>query len=546
MKKPEISIIQVVKQLIQILFFIFLPALYVNAFAGIKQIYLALISQNFNLTQLMPQLLEAFIIIPLTIIMGRFFCGWMCALGAFGDFIYSISRKLFKVKFKMDEKVDQALKYVKYIVLTFLIFVVWSFNITVFSTFSPWDVFGMLAAVGKTPDFSYVAANLTGGLVLFILIVIASSFIERFFCRYLCPLGAVFAITSKLRIAKIRKSRTKCGNCRICTNNCAMGIPLYQTDAVNSGECIHCMKCVTACPRKNVTVTVSEKDVRPLMAGAAVVSVMTGLYYAGNLGMSSAGINNVQVTSQSNQTTSNKTYKDGTYQGSGSGFRGATTTVSVVVKNDKITKITTLSYGDDAPFYNRAYPVVSKEIISSQTVDVDAVSGATFSSIGIMQAVEDALSNAKISSISSNVSDTSSVTAESDQAQSSSTAVTDTTSAQTQTTDVQTQASSVQTSESTQASSGTSTEYKDGTYQGSGTGFRGAETTVSVVVKDGKITDITTVSYGDDRPYFSRAFPTVSEEIISNQGTDVNAVSGATYSSRGIMQAVEDALSKAM
>lgn len=141
----------------------------------------------------------------------------------------------FKDHSHISKKTDRQLKYIKYVILAFLIFVVCTFDVTAFSTFSPWDVFGMLAAVGKAPDFSYVAENLTIGFVLLILITIGSMFVERFFCRYLCPLGAFFALTSKLRIVKIRKTRTKCGSCRICTNNCAMGIPLYKYEGSGIG-----------------------------------------------------------------------------------------------------------------------------------------------------------------------------------------------------------------------------------------------------------------------------------------------------------------------
>lgn len=397
MKKHKISIIQLLRHLVQLIFFIFLPALYISTFNGIKQIYLAVLNQSFSFAQLAPELIEAVAIIPITILMGRFFCGWMCSLGSFGDFIYSISRKIFRTKFKINEEVDEALKYFKYIVLALLIAAIWSFDITTFKSYNPWDVFGMISAIGKVPDFSYIIVNLTGGLVLFIIIVIGSAFVERFFCRYLCPLGAVFTLTSKLRIAKIVKPSKKCGACRICTTNCAMGIPLYKADEVCSGECIQCMKCITACPRKNVTMEVSEKDVRPMIAGAAAVSVMTGLYYVGNIGMSAAGIANTSVTNQSTTvSSSNKSslYKDGTYEGTGTGFRGASTTVSVVVNDGKITNITTVSYGDDRPYYSRAFTTVSKEIIKSQSIDVDAVSGATFSSRGIMEAVENALGKA--------------------------------------------------------------------------------------------------------------------------------------------------------
>lgn len=395
MKKAKISIIQVSRLLIQIIFFIFLPSLYIDTFAGIKQIYLALIRQNIAFTQLIPQLVEVVVIIPFTIIIGRFFCGWMCAYGAFGDFIYKISRKVFKIKFEVNENIDKVFKYLKYILLAFLIFAICTFNITAFSIFNPWDVFGIVDSVGKVPDFSYAAVNLTVGFILFILIAIASMFIERFFCRYLCPLGAVFAIISKLKIAKIQKLRTKCGDCRICTNNCAMEIPLYKYDVIKSGECINCMQCITACPRKNITLTVCGDDVRPLIAGVAAVSVMTGLYYVGNLGVSAVGLNDIQIETQGSQCTTGTLYKDGTYEGSGTGFRGGTTTVSVVVKNGKITGITTLSYQDDKKFYDRAFDTVIEEIIDSQSISVDAVSGATYSSKGIMEAVENALINAK-------------------------------------------------------------------------------------------------------------------------------------------------------
>ncbi len=542
MRKQKISVIQITRHIIQFIMFIVLPALYISTFNGIKQTYIAIINHSFSFSNLAPQLIEAICIIPITILIGRFFCGWMCSLGALGDLTYAISNKLFKRKLKVSEKVDENLKYAKYIVLLLLISVIWSFDITKFQSDNPWDIFGMITGLGKVPNFFYIAKNLTGGLILFVLIIIGSSFIERFFCRYLCPLGAVFAITSKLRIVKISKPSQKCGACRVCTTNCAMGIPLYKTEEAASGECIQCMKCATACPRNNVTLTASEKDVRPVIAGVAAVSVMTGFYYVGTIGVNAAGLNDTSISIQSSQTTSlsseSGSYKDGTYEGTGTGYRGAETTVSVVVKNGKITDITTVSNGDDKPFYSRAFTTVSKEIISNQSTDVDSVSGATFSSNGIMSAVEDALSNAKADA-TSNEAETKTVESTT-QAQAT---TSQTTTAQSATTQTTTQSS---TEPSTNAStSSNSATYKDGTYEGSGTGFRGATTTVSVVVKNGKVTDITTVSYGDDKPFYSRAFTTVSKEIVSAQSTDVDSVSGATYSSRGIMAAVEDALSKA-
>jgi uncharacterized protein with FMN-binding domain/NAD-dependent dihydropyrimidine dehydrogenase PreA subunit len=333
-------------------------------------------------------------------------------------------------------------------------------------------------------------------------------------------MGAIFAIASKLRIAKIKKPSAQCGGCRMCTNNCAMGIPLYKMDVVNSGECINCMKCISVCPRGNTDFTVARNDIRPLIAGVATVAAMTGIYYTGDLTVNAAEIATTTTINQtSSPASSNQLYKDGTYQGSGSGFRGATTTVSVTFKNDKITDISTVSYGDDAPFYNRSYSAVTQEIISSQSVGVDAVSGATFSSNGIMQAVSDAMDKAKI------------VVYTSPSSQSSG--------------DFSSGSSSAQSSSSAKGDTVTSGKYKDGTYQGSGTGFRGSTTTVSVVVSNGEITTIDVDSYRDDTRFFRRAYSAVSQEIISSQSANVDAVSGATFSSNGIMQSVENALSNA-
>jgi len=596
------TVLQLSRVLIQIMFFILLPSLYIQTLNGIKQIYLAVINQSFGST-LLPQLIEVIAIIPITILLGRFFCGWMCGFGSFTDFIYLISRKVFKNKFKVNKQVDKLLKYIKYVVLIVLIVAVWNLNITILNTASPWDVFGMLVTIGRMPDFSYVIANLLIGFIIFIGILMGSALIERFFCRYLCPMGAVFAIVSKLRIGKIVKPRDKCGNCRICTNNCAMGIPLYETDVINSAECINCMKCVTACPRGNASYAIASNDVRPLLVSAVSVAVILGSYYSVDLAVNAAGNNFTTISQTTDQLTSvNKLYNDGTYEGTGTGFRRATTTVSVTIKNDKITNISTVSYGDDKPFYDRAYTNVSQEIISDQSSDVDAVSGATFSSNGIMEAVADALSQAKIDEVSSVETATSTPTQDivnvTPIPEETFTASSNTIATVTQTptpiaTVTETPVTEAKVTETPVI--GTSTpekivtkavvkeatitktpvittpvttapvpkatatvaptaeitpttalgQYKDGTYQGSGTGFRRGTTTVTVEVSGGKITNISVDSYQDDRPYFSRAFPTVSENIISSQSTQVDGVSGATFSSNGIMEAVADALSTA-
>ena len=203
--------------------------------------------------------------------------------------------------------------------------------------------------------------------------------------------------------------------------------------------------------------------------------------------------------------------KDGTYEGQANGYRGLVK-VSVTVKDHKITAIKVLSNSDDAAFFNRASAGVIKNILAKQSLKVDVVSGATYSSNGIIKAVKNALTGEE---------DKSSAKAGGSSAKS---------------------AGSVGTADE----SGT---YKDGVYEGTGTGFRG-KITVSVRIKKSKIVEIKLVkNEKDDAAYFERAWSEVPFSIIAVQSANtdkVDAVSGATYSSKGIMEAVRDALKKAL
>ena len=401
--KQKISMLQITRNIIQLVCFLIFPGLFIDSFNGIKTAVQAISEGAASFASLLPALFPSALLIVTTIIFGRFFCGFMCAFGTLGDAVHFTGKKVFKLNYRVPEAADKKMKWIKYILLIFLI-LTWISGIGAFAGWSPWDAFGSLLTL--PPDFVYAFTSFTLGTILLLLIVIGSLFVERFFCRYFCPMGAVFSIASLLKIAKIKKARTGCGKCKVCTKNCKIGIPLYQNDVVNSGECIACMECVSACPRSNVKLAFAFKNTVPLLASVAA-AFMIGLYYIGNI--EAVAYNQSEITSapaeaetaeasaeQSSTATPAVTgYIDGTYTGSGTGFHNGTTTVSVTISNGQISNIQSVSTQDDGPYYNRAFAAISSEIISSQSSSVDAVSGATFSSRGIMSAVDDALSQAK-------------------------------------------------------------------------------------------------------------------------------------------------------
>ena len=201
--------------------------------------------------------------------------------------------------------------------------------------------------------------------------------------------------------------------------------------------------------------------------------------------------------------------KDGTYKGSANGY-GGKVTVNVTVSKKTMTVIDVVSApGETDSFFQRAKGVID-EMLTAQSTDVDVVSGATYSSNGIIGAVKNALFGTESNNATA-------AAANAGNAGGSAPSV------------------------SKVSESGT---WKDGTYTGSGKGF-GGTISVKVTVKDGKISaiDVTSAS-GETASYFSKA-KGIIPKMISGQTTNVDAASGATYSSNGIITAVRNALSKA-
>ena len=113
---------------------------------------------------------------------------------------------------------------------------------------SPWDVFSMLTA-GRLPDSTYLV-----GIILLLLIMVGMCTQERFFCQFLCPMGAVFAMMPILPSALFKRDRSKCpAKCGLCRKRCPAHLDI-DGDTLLSGECICCHACEATCPRKNIQI----------------------------------------------------------------------------------------------------------------------------------------------------------------------------------------------------------------------------------------------------------------------------------------------------
>ena len=484
-----------IKVIIQILSFALIPGLFEGEFAAVGNIVSCIYKGNISWESVKYSVWMLVATVPATVLVGRFFCGFFCSFGAVQDLLWFGShrlRALFPGKRNL-KKADRIFRFAKYAVLFYFIIFIWS-GVTAVKTAGPWQVFGQYVSFGHWPGLKLL---LSVGGVLLLLIFIGSLFVQRFFCRYFCPMGAIYSLISQTSFLKIDKPRKECGKCHLCTSKCTMGMDLTKKDRIAGGECISCQKCVSWCPKGNVHFR-SRYGVLIGVGVTCATIMVSQLLIAGNLAKEKTA-DSVKKTAE-NDAGGN--FQNGIYTGTGEGYRGKVT-VTVKVADGKITELVLDDYADDKSYMERAKNRIFQEMISRQNTDVDAVSGATYSSNGLIEAVNKALGNEEGEGKKPEQEE----------------------------------------SEDKQSfiEAGRFQNLTDGIYTGSADAFRG-DVEVQVTVEKQKVTDISILSYCDTEEYFFRAAPAVIEQMKAEQSLNVDAVSGATYSSNGVIHAVANAL----
>ena len=492
LKNKKINWIKVV---IQILSFALIPGLFEGEFAAVGNIVSCIYKGNISWESVKYSVWMLVATVPATVLVGRFFCGFFCSFGAVQDLLWLGShrlRALFPGKRNL-KKADRIFRFAKYAVLFYFIIFVWS-GVTAVKTAGLWQVFGQYVSFGHWPGLKPL---LSVGGILLLVIFIGSLFVQRFFCRYFCPMGAIYSLISQASFLKIDKPRDGCGKCHLCTSKCPMGMDLTKKDRIAGGECISCQKCVSWCPKGNARFR-SRYGVLIGVGVTCITIMVSQLFIAGNLAREKMA-DSVKKTAGNNAEGN---FQNGIYTGTGEGYRGKVT-VTVKVADGKITELVLDDYADDKSYMERAENRIFQEMISRQNTDVDTVSGATYSSNGLIEAVNKALGNEEGEGKKPEQEE----------------------------------------SEDKQSfiEAGRFQDLTDGIYTGSADAFRG-DVEVQVTVEKQKVTDISILSYCDTEEYFFRAAPAVIEQMKAEQSLNVDAVSGATYSSNGIIHAVANAL----
>ena len=186
-------------------------------------------------------------VLGVALVAGRAFCGWMCPLGTIQDWLASLGRRISGEKkhirgkqstawipLRIPKTADKILRYAKYLILALILFA------SVSAVYPPLHGFCPVRAV-----FSFKMTPLLWSVLVAFLVT--SLFVERVWCKYLCPLGATLAIFNKISPVKLVSS-SACNQCGRCDIECSMGIEDVPSNLADA-ECIRCLECLDVCAR---------------------------------------------------------------------------------------------------------------------------------------------------------------------------------------------------------------------------------------------------------------------------------------------------------
>ena len=215
-------------------------------------------------------------IVAIGFLFKKAFCSWMCPIGTISESLWLFGRRLFGRNLRITKWPDRILRSVKYLLLLFFMISIWQMDIPGLKAFieSPYN------RMADIKMYLFFADISTFALWTIVILVVLSVVIENFWCRYLCPYGALLGAASLLSPLKVTRNASTCIDCELCTKECPAGIAVHRASRVRSDECTGCFACVEACPVKNtldIRVTATDTRVPSWAFGLLVVLTFVGI-----------------------------------------------------------------------------------------------------------------------------------------------------------------------------------------------------------------------------------------------------------------------------
>jgi polyferredoxin len=204
------------------------------------------------------------------------FCSWLCPVGTISEWLWKLGRETFGRNFQLPRAVDIPLRGLKYLFFGLFFYAVLHMPVEGIRAFLN-GPYGVVADVKMLNFFRYLGF---GGAAVVGALVLLSVFVRNFWCRYLCPYGALFGVVSLLSPSRIRREPDACIDCGKCAKACPSQLPVDKLVQIRSAECTACMECVAACPAEGaLALSLTRKRRVPAWAVAAGIAVLfLGIY----------------------------------------------------------------------------------------------------------------------------------------------------------------------------------------------------------------------------------------------------------------------------
>ena len=209
--------------------------------------------------------------VAIALLFRRSFCGLLCPFGALQEFFARIGHKIWKKRPVVPASVDKYLRYLKYVTLILTVVMAWRLGRLWMTSYDPYAAFGHITAIPGTLAEDPLSII---GFILLGVTLLGSFVYDRFFCKYLCPAGAFYAVIGKVSPTKIVRNDDACIHCNLCTKACPVNLDVAKMNQVTSAECLNCNECVAVCPKKGaLEIKTFKKTVSPLVMIALVAAL---------------------------------------------------------------------------------------------------------------------------------------------------------------------------------------------------------------------------------------------------------------------------------
>ncbi|HEV2103025.1 MAG TPA: 4Fe-4S binding protein [Candidatus Acidoferrum sp.] len=185
--------------------------------------------------------------LSMSFVFRKAFCSWLCPIGTISEYLWRAGKNVFGRNLNLPRWIDLPLRGLKYFLLGFFVWAISTMSAVGIRDFMS-SPYGLIADVKMLNFFRHIGET---GLVVLGVIVAASVFVPNFWCRFLCPYGALLGLTSWLSPMKIRRNPEPCIDCGKCAKACPSALPVDKLVKIQSVECTGCLECVVVCPAEN-------------------------------------------------------------------------------------------------------------------------------------------------------------------------------------------------------------------------------------------------------------------------------------------------------